>query len=562
MTIARPRFLAIAAIASTAAVLVPSVADARRKGPQRPPRPSPRQVAPAPVPGPPSYSPDGRGNSRVNPLRGSAGVSLLRFAPSAYPDGRSAPAGSNRPGARALSNAFSSQSASVSNDRGMSDFVYVFGQFLDHDIGLSTTGSESFPVPVPAGDTSFDPRGTGTATIPLNRSAFNPASGSSSPRQQLNAITAFVDGSQVYGSSESRSRALRTFSGGRMKTSAGNMLPFNTGGLDNANDARRFPDSSLFLAGDVRANENPELASLQTLFVREHNRLASSIQAGNPRLSDERVYQRARRMVIAELQAITWNEFLPALLGPGAVPAWRGYRPSVDPGIANEFSTAAFRFGHSLLDGEIARLNNDGSATPQGPIALRDAFFNPTVFNPSLPARQGDIDPFLKSASVGVSQEVDLKVVDDVRNFLFGPPGSGGLDLAALNIQRGRDHGLPDYNTTRAAYGLPRVTSFAQVTPDVNVQRALQSAYGSPSNVDLWVGGLAEKHAPGASVGPLFRRIIGDQFARLRDGDRLYYENTMNGAELARARSTTLARVIRDNTSLTTLQANVFFAPR
>ena len=149
-----------------------------------------------------------------------------------------------------------------------------------------------------------------------------------------------------------------------------------------------------------------------------------------------------------------------------------------------------------------------------------------------------------------------------MRNFLFGPPGSGGLDLAALNIQRGRDHGLPDYNTARAAYGLPRVTSFTQVTPDATVQRALQAAYGSPSNVDLWVGGLAEKHAPGASVGPLFRRIIGDQFARLRDGDRLYYENTMGGAELARARSTTLARVIRDNTSLTTLQANVFFASR
>jgi len=549
-------------IVAAAALALPVAAQARpRKPPARGSRPA--QAIPAPPPtGRPFYSPDGRGNNPNFPLRGASGAGLLRFAPAAYSDGRSAPAGAGRPGARALSNALSAQAASVPNDRGMSDFVYVFGQFLDHDIDLSATGSESFPVPVPAGDPSFDPRGTGTVTIPFSRSKFAAGSGTGSPRQQLNAITAFVDGSQVYGSDASRARALRTFSGGRMKTSAGNMLPFNSSGLENANDARRFPDSSLFLAGDVRANENPELVSLQTLFVREHNRTAAAIAAANPRLGDEQLYQRARQMVIAELQAITWNEFLPALLGPGAIPAWRGYRPSLDAGIANEFSTAAFRFGHSLLDGEIGRLNNDGTPTPEGPIALRDAFFNPSVFDPALPGRRGDIDPFLKSASAGTAQEVDLKVVDDVRNFLFGPPGSGGLDLAALNIQRGRDHGLPDYNTARAAYGLPRVTSFAQVTPDATVQRALQAAYGSVSNVDLWVGGLAEGHAPGASVGPLFRRIIADQFTRLRDGDRLYYENTLRGADLARARSTTLARVIRDNTSLTTLQPNVFFAPR
>ena len=546
-------------------VLVPAAAQARPVGKPRNGRPAarPPSAAPPRVDGPGrTYSPDGRGNNRSYPLRGAAGIGLLRFAPSAYADGRSAPGGASRPSARALSNSLSSQPASVANERGMSDFVYVFGQFLDHDIDLTPTGSGAFPIPVPAGDPSFDPSGSGSASIPLTRSAFDGATGSTSPRQQLNAITAFVDGSQVYGSGESRARALRTFSGGRMKTGPGNLLPLNSGGLENANDAHRFPDASLFLAGDVRANENPELTSLHTLFVREHNRIAAAAAAVDPRMNDEQLYQRARRMVIAELQAITWNEFLPALLGPGAIPAWRGYRPGVNPGIANEFSTAAFRFGHSLLDGEIGRLNDDGTPTPQGPIALREAFFNPSVFDPSLPARQGDIDPFLKSASAGTSQEVDLKVVDDVRNFLFGAPGSGGLDLAALNIQRGRDHGLPDYNTTRAAYGLPRVTSFSQVTPDDATRQALQEAYGTPANVDLWVGGLAEGHAPGASVGPLFRRIIGDQFARLRDGDRLYYENTMSGAELARVRSTTLARVIRDNTSLTSLQANVFFAPR
>ena len=241
------------------------------------------------------------------------------------------------------------------------------------------------------------------------------------------------------------------------------------------------------------------------------------------------------------------------------MPRYRGYEPRVNPGIANEFSTAAFRFGHSLLDGEIGRLNDDGSETPQGPIALRNAFFNPTVFNAALPNHEGDIDPFMKSAASGTAQEVDLKLVDDVRNFLFGPPGSSGLDLAALNIQRGRDHGLADYNTMRTAYGLPRVTSFSQISSDPATAAALQSAYGSINDIDLWVGGLAEDHVRGGSLGPLFTRIIADQFTRLRDGDRLFYQRTLRGAELDQVRSTTLAKVIKANTSLTNLQANVFF---
>jgi len=239
------------------------------------------------------------------------------------------------------------------------------------------------------------------------------------------------------------------------------------------------PDSSLFLAGDVRANENIELTALQTVFMREHNRIASNLASKNPTWTDEQIYQAARRIVIGEVQAITYNEFLPALLGAKALRPYCGYNPRVNPGIATEFSTAAFRFGHSMLDGDIERMNNDGTSTPQGSVALRDAFFNPTLLDPTLPDHQGDVDPILKGAASSNAQEIDVQVVDDVRNFLFGPPGSGGFDLASLNIQRGRDHGLPDYNTLRQAYGLPRVTSFAQITSDPSLQKALSTTYAS-----------------------------------------------------------------------------------
>src|SRR5262249_46301342 len=154
----------------------------------------------------------------------------------------------------------------------------------------------------------------------------------------------------------------RTFVGGRLKvlgTSVGDLPLLNTAGLANANDAHRVPGDQLFLAGDVRANENIELTSMQTLFVREHNRLAGPIAAANPGLSDEEIYQRARALVIAEIQVITYKQWLPALLGPDALRPYRGYNPGVNPGIANEFSTAAFRL-HSTINDDVEFFGNDG----------------------------------------------------------------------------------------------------------------------------------------------------------------------------------------------------------
>jgi len=308
----------------------------------------------------------------------------------------------------------------------------------------------------------------------------------------------------------------------------------------------------MFQAGDIRANENVELIAMQTLFVREHNRLADRIAAQNPGLSDEEIYQQARRIVIGEIQAITYNEFLPALLGRNALAPYTGYKPDVNPGIATEFSTAAFRVGHTMLGNDVEFLDNNGNEIRPA-VSLSEAFFNPDL------VRETGIDPILKYLASDVAEEVDTHVVDSVRNFLFGPPGAGGLDLASLNIQRGRDHGLADYNTTREAYGLPRITDFSQITANVEVQQRLRDLYGSVDNIDLWVGGLAEDHVAGSSVGPTFQRIIADQFQRLRDGDRFWYQREFSGPELDRIEHTSLADVIRRNTTVTNLQENVFF---
>ncbi len=494
-------------------------------------------------------------NNLANPDWGSVDEALLREAPAEYADGVAAPAGDDRPSARLISNLLAAQgSEEVLNDRNLSAMVYAFGQFVDHDIDLTDAGAalEYFPVQVPTGDAYFDPQGTGTATIDLYRSAYDPATGTSAdnPRQQINRITAFIDGSQIYGSDATRAAALRTFSGGHLKTSDGDLLPYNTAGLANDNPTG-VPAESLFLSGDVRANENIELTAMHTLFMREHNRLADQLAGQHPDWSDEQLYQQARRLVIGEIQAITYHELLPALLGQNALAPYRGYDPQVNPGIANEFSTAAFRLGHSMLGNDIEFLGNDAQDVHED-VALREAFFNPGLL------KETGIDSILKYLASDPSQEIDTHVVDEVRNFLFGDPGAGGFDLASLNIQRGRDHGLADYNATRVAYGLSPVTSFADITSDVALQQALADAYGSVDNVDLWVGGLAEDHVNGSSVGPLFQTILVDQFERLRDGDRFWYERELSGSDLRMVQHTTLADVISRNTTTTNLQDDVF----
>ncbi|QDT36948.1 peroxidase family protein [Stratiformator vulcanicus] len=492
---------------------------------------------------------NGIGNNLNNPDWGSTETELLRNTEAEYTDGTSSPAGDDRPSARVISNTVGDQESDATNDRYLTDYVWIWGQFIDHDIDLTEGASpaEEFNIDVPQGDPLFDPNGTGTQQIPLDRSIYE--EDADGTRQQLNQITAFLDGSVIYGSDDVRASELRTFNGGKLKTSSGDLLPFNEAGLPNAGG----PSDSLFLAGDVRANENAALTAMHTVWVREHNRIADELAAGDSSLNDEEIYQLARARVTAQLQAITYNEFLPALLGDGALAEYQGYDDSVNPGIANVFSTAAYRLGHSLLSPTLLRVNADGSTAADGNIALRDAFFNPSAVTDE------GIDLLLRGASLQNAQELDTQIIDDVRNFLFGPPGAGGFDLASLNIQRGRDHGLADYNQARVDYGLEPVSSFSEITSDPILAAKLESLYGSVDNIDVWVGGLAEDHVPGSSVGELFQTIIADQFERIRDGDRFWYQNLYSGAELFEIDNTTLADVIERNTDIDGLQENVFF---
>lgn len=490
---------------------------------------------------------DGSNNHPDLLMLGAADTVLRRMSPPDYGDGVWTMGGQDRPSARVISNAVCADTQSAVNMLGASDMLWQWGQFLDHDIDL-TEGNPPFApehIRPETGDPWFDPESTGRSQIDFFRSRHHHGTGISAeyPRQQMNHITHYIDASNVYGSDDERATALRTNDGtGRLLTSSGDLLPFNTAGFDNAGGSER---TDLFLAGDIRANEQVGLTAMHTLFVREHNRLAAEIAANDPALTGDEVYQAARRVVGALMQAITYNEFLPALLGPNALAPYDGYDIYASPAIGNIFSTAIYRFGHSALSPTLLRLDSNGFEIIQGHLPLRNAFFAP--FRISV---EGGIEPVLRGLAAQEMSRIDTELVDDVRNFLFGPPGAGGFDLASLNIQRGRDHGLPSYADARWYWGLSRPTSFAGVSSDPTTQTRLASVYDSVEDIDLWVGALAEDPVNGGHVGALAFKVMKHQFEGLRDGDYFWYEYVMTPAEIADINATTLADVIRRNTNI------------
>ena len=491
----------------------------------------------------------GAGNNVDHPQWGAVGTPLQRKLPPHYLDA-DGDAFRLDPNPRSISNQLAQQSGSHPDPRGLSGFAWQWGQFLDHDISLTRSDAEFGTATISVADVT-DPLFPG---IPLNRSLYIAGSGVDGiPRQQPNQISSYIDASNVYGSDGETMARLRAFQDGRLQTGEHDLMPHDNSGH--------------FMGGDVRANEQLALMSMHTLFMREHNRLADKISARaidlptDPIARDEEIYQRARKLVGAEMQAVTYHEFLPALLGDEALPMEKAtYDPTVDATITNEFANALYRIGHSMLPTSLTLVDDSGATIDR--IALRDAFFKPAMMSDA-PERLGQL---LKGLATEPAQQIDTQVVEDVRSFLMLEGVPGGLDLVAINIQRGRDHGLPDYNSVREAYGLERLTDFAQITSDVTLQNKLANLYESLDQMDLFIGALAEDHLPGASVGALIRAALVDQFTQLRDGDRMFYafDSDMpalqQDAELDLSRWT-LADIIRANTQITNLPANVFFVP-
>jgi len=489
---------------------------------------------PQPKPGVNYRSIDGSGNSLTNTGLNALGADFSRIGVAHFSDGVSA-LRTGLPNARTVSNlvvAGNAGDAETPNAEGLSGMMYAWGQFIDHDINLTLSDNVThIDITVPAGDSTL------AGSISMTRSVIDPLTGvAAKPAVTTNNVTGWLDGSMVYGSDATTAAGLRG-TDGHLLTSAGNNLPI----VDGA-----------YAAGDIRVQENPDLTALQTLFMREHNRQVDLLKVAHPDWTSDQLYQQARAIVTAEIAHITYTEFLPHLLGTNAIKPYRGYKAGVDARLTEEFAGAAFRFGHSIVSANLEKTDELGNVIGT-PVTLKDAFFQ----DPAAFAADSGAAGLLRHLTNDLSNSLDVHIVDDLRNFLFVP--GVGMDLAAINLQRGRDLGLGTLNETRIALGLTPYTSFAQITSDATTAAALQAAYGDVNQVELWIGGLAENHLSGAMVGQTFDVIIAQQFTNLRDGDRFWYQNQgFDPATMRAIESTTLSSVILKNTDTQHMQADAF----
>ncbi|XP_026757851.2 peroxidasin [Galleria mellonella] len=546
---------------------------------------------------------DGSCNNFAHPMWGASLTGFRRILYPIYENGFSQPVGWNKdfkyngfvlPGARLVSTTIIT-TEEISEDIEITHMTMQWGQWLDHDLdhALPSVSSETwdgvdckktcdysppcFPIDVPPND----PRITNRRCIDFFRTSSvcgsgmtSPLFGKLQPREQINQLTSFIDASQVYGFEKDVAEDLRDLTNDDGKLRVGfafsGKKPFlPTTGL-NAMDCRRNLEESnrnCFVAGDIRANEQIGLAAMHTIWMREHNRLASQLKAINPFWDGDKVYHEARKIVGAEMQLITYEDWLPIVIGPEGykqLGEYKGYNSTLNPSISNVFATAALRFGHSMINPVLHRYDENFETIPQGHLQLRHAFFSPWRL-----VDEGGVDPLLRGmfTTPAKLKTPTQNLNSELTEKLFYSAHAVALDLAAINIQRGRDHAIPPYTKWRQVCNMSEVNSFddlAREITDKTVRDKLEKLYGSVHNIDVWVGGILEDQVEGGKVGPLFRCLLVEQFRRLRDGDRFWYENpTMfKPIQLEQIKQTSLARILCDNgDNIDTITENVFLLP-
>ncbi|GMG80792.1 hypothetical protein LNKW23_00040 [Paralimibaculum aggregatum] len=505
------------------------------------------------------------GSEAVVTLRSQQDVvveALRRLTAPAYGDGISAPTENPVPAIEVAEAVFTQGDADIPHPDGLSALWIFWGQFLDHDMDLT---------PEQEGEDAefikFEGEG---APFNVVRSEEYTGPGHDFVREQPNVITPLIDASNVYGSDSFRTLLLRAFEGGRMQSRPG------PDGVDLLPDERELfipflddiaadyaPSGEGFAAGDIRVQENPGLTSVHTLWLNEHNYWADRLAAEHPDWTDDELFASARAIVEVLIQQITYEEFLPHLIGADALGAYDGFDPDVDPQVSTEFSTAAYRFGHTAIP-ETFRFLDEGGLAASAEMALFEAFETDAVL-----LERGTSD-LLRGVLETPAQAIDTKVVDSLNFLLFTPDGGlTGFSLPERNMLRGRDHGIDGYLSVRAqilgdvdAEALAGSTDFSVITADPAVQAELASVYPTLGDVDLWVGGLAEDKAPGAGIGPTVQAILAEQFAASRDGDPAFYlaREWANPALESEVRATLLSDVLARSGGVAHVQRDAFLA--
>ncbi|KAI9024016.1 heme peroxidase [Hyaloraphidium curvatum] len=459
--------------------------------------------------------------------------------------------------------------------RQLSEMVTYWGHYISNDISKGYPTGDARPIAIPRCDDMFDPFCTGTATsLAFRRFAAYNSSDATAPRMALNSISSFLDNTPVYGYNAAEAAALRANRSGLLVSTFQNMT---------ASDGTVYEAEFLPLVGQIKGpfasytpprlgigspnnlfamgaamgfNGAPMTTALTMLFHREHNRLARKFVAEHPDWDDERLYQTARNWVNAFEQHITYREYLPLLHGSNLLPLYSGYKPDVDPSAHCFYSSVTLRYGHSEMTDTIQLSKSPNNPSPKQMMVRQAMFLPQSIFFTY------DVGTVLLGAAEAVQRAVDPYYCETIRNYVWDIPSRGGRDIGAVDIARAREMGCWNYLNARMDLGTFNGTAeqlvargFDGITSDPELRKRMEATYGGKIElVDALVGGLAEDHVNGGSLGPLFLASSVRQFTMLRDGDRFWYENTnvtgFTDADLDEIRNTSLRTLILRNTNL------------
>jgi peroxidase len=392
-------------------------------------------------------------------------------------------------------------------------------------------------------------------------------------REQTNLATAWLDLSFVYGNTVEKSFALRKKQAGLLDSFFYAEMQQEYLTQEMGKCAGEQPLKTCFKSGSGRVNENMLAASISTLWMREHNRLARELAKLNPSYTDEQLFQEARRINIAQFQKIIYYDWIPLVVGDAYktsfdfIPSLT-YRTVYDdktlPQTFNELSTAALRFGHSLVRSTISKVDENLNL-------ISSISISEIIVKAAEAYKTGGINALIRGMLTDAVELPDAHLTDVVENHLFegiADTESKRFSLSTFNINRGRDHGIAGYLKHRQMCGLNSARTFEELDNIGKEDIAnLKKVYAFVADIDLFTGGISEKPLQNGVVGNTFACIISRFFYDLRKSDRFWYENLRNNPngftqqQLNNIKTVDIKSIICHNVPLARLQQNPFLMP-
>nr|BCX71415.1 nymph-specific protein N2 [Ischnura senegalensis] len=400
------------------------------------------------------------------------------------------------------------------------------------------------------------------------------------PIEQVNLVPSYLDLSQLYGSRPKEVKLLRKFKKGQLKTKYVRRQHHPKAYrqfLPNVHDARVVcgapaKNDPCYLSPNTQVNKLITLAALQTIFVRQHNRIARRLHKRYPTWEDEDLFQQARKILTGIYHNIIYNHWLPLLIGKEALTRWKlpffrlsaSYDANINPGAISDMVSAGFSTSNTLLTQEIELMDKNRHV-------IKKLDLIASIGDPSMLEKAKNFDAVLRGAVTQRTEAFDNSFIKEMLELELGIGNmkTKGVDLIAIDIQNGRDLGISTYNDARRLCNKKRAKEFHEFEDTIKSSAIahLKNLYHSPDDVDLVPALYLEKPYDGGLVGEIASCLFAEQFARLRQGDRFFtnaegFKHSFSKEQLNAILPVTLSSLIcASSDSISRIQPNAFVQP-